>query len=48
MGVDVPPGTPFAIAIAVEQLTAELPDGQWFPGNRLSRDFTATPNRQTV
>jgi hypothetical protein len=35
------PGTPFAIALAIEQLTAELPDGQWFPGLRLSRDFTA-------
>lgn len=35
------PGTPFAIAVAIEQLTAELPDGQWFPGQRLSRDFTA-------
>jgi EspG family len=35
------PGTPFAIAVAVEQLTAQLPDGQWFPGRRLSRDFSA-------
>jgi hypothetical protein len=35
------PGTPFAIAIAIEQLTAGLPDGQWFPGQRLSRDFSA-------
>src|SRR5271168_735802 len=34
------PGTPFAIGVAVEQLTAELPDGDWFPGKRLSRDFT--------
>ena len=34
------PGTSFAIAVAVEQLTAELPDGDWFPGKRLSRDFT--------
>jgi hypothetical protein len=34
------PGTTFAIAVAVEQLTAELPDGEWFPGNRLSRDFS--------
>jgi hypothetical protein len=33
------PGTPFAIAVAIEQLTALLPDGQWFPGQRLSRDF---------
>jgi hypothetical protein len=35
------PGTPFAIAVAVDQLTAHLPDGQWFPGTRLSRDFSA-------
>jgi hypothetical protein len=35
------PGTPFAIAVAVERLTAHLPDGQWFPGQRLSRDFSA-------
>ncbi|WP_066917489.1 ESX secretion-associated protein EspG [Mycobacterium interjectum] len=34
------PGTPFAIAVAVEQLTALLPEGQWFPGRRLSRDFS--------
>lgn len=34
------PGTDFAIAVAIEQLTATLPDGQWFPGQRLSRDFT--------
>ncbi len=41
------PGTPFAIAVAVEQLTAQLPDGHWFAGNRLSRDFS-TSNPQTV
>ena len=35
------PGTPFAIAVAVEQLTAQLTDGHWFPGQRLSRDFSA-------
>ncbi len=35
------PGTPFAIAVAIEQLTALLPDGQWFPGQRLFRDFSA-------
>jgi hypothetical protein len=35
------PGTPYAIALATEQLTAGLPDGQWFPGLRLSRDFSA-------
>lgn len=34
------PGTPFATAVAVEQLTALLPDGHWFPGQRLSRDFS--------
>ncbi|BBZ37035.1 ESX secretion-associated protein EspG [Mycobacterium conspicuum] len=35
------PGTPFAIAVAVEQLTANLPDGQWFSDHRLVRDFSA-------
>ncbi|GLD21182.1 ESX-3 secretion-associated protein EspG3 [Mycobacterium kiyosense] len=35
------PGTPFATAVAIEQLTSYLPDGQWFPGHRLSRDFSA-------
>jgi hypothetical protein len=35
------PGTPFATAVAIEQLTGLLPDGQWFPGRRLSRDFSA-------
>ncbi|SPM29307.1 ESX secretion-associated protein EspG [Mycobacterium terramassiliense] len=34
------PGTPFAIAVAVEQLVGLLPEGQWFPGRRLSRDFS--------
>jgi EspG family len=34
------PGTPLAIAVAVEQLIAQLPDGHWFPGERLSRDFS--------
>ncbi len=34
------PGNPFAIAVAIEQLTALLPEGQWFPGRRLSRDFS--------
>jgi len=38
------PGTAFAIAVAVEQLTGELPDGEWFPGKRLSRDFSAQTN----
>ncbi len=35
------PGTPFAIAVAVEQLISSLPDGQWFPGHRLARDFSS-------
>ena len=35
------PGTPFAIAVAIEQLTALLPDHQWFSGRRLARDFSA-------
>ncbi len=35
------PGTPYAIAVAIEHLTALLPEGQWFPGQRLSRDFSA-------
>jgi hypothetical protein len=34
------PGTDFATAVAIEQLTATLPEGTWFPGRRLSRDFT--------
>jgi hypothetical protein len=34
------PGTPFAIAVAIEHLTTSLPDRQWFPGQRLSRDFS--------
>ena len=34
------PGTPFAIAVAIEQLTANLPDGQWFSNHRLARDFS--------
>lgn len=33
------PGTPLAIATAVERLTATLPDGPWFPGLQLTRDF---------
>jgi hypothetical protein len=35
------PGTPFAIAAAIEQLTASLPDHQWFPSQRPARDFSA-------
>ena len=42
------PGTPFAIGVAVEQLTAQLPDGHWFEGNRLSRDFSTQSNPQSV
>jgi hypothetical protein len=38
------PGTDFAVAIAIEQLIDRLPDGQWFPGRRLARDFTAQPS----
>ncbi|OBI26612.1 secretion protein EspG [Mycobacterium sp. E1386] len=34
------PGTPFAIAVALEQLTALLPESDWFSGHRLARDFT--------
>ncbi|BBY23199.1 ESX secretion-associated protein EspG [Mycobacterium stomatepiae] len=34
------PGTPFAIAVAIEQLTGCLPDGPWFPNQRLSRDLS--------
>jgi hypothetical protein len=41
------PGTPFAVAVAVEQLIGQLAEGHWFEGNRLSRDFTST-NPQTV
>ncbi len=33
------PGTPLAIAAAVERLTAALPDGPWFPDLSLTRDF---------
>lgn len=39
------PGTPMAIAAAVERLTATLPDGCWFPDIRLTRDFHRTENR---
>ncbi len=35
------PGTPFAIAVALEQLTSLLPDSEWFSSQRLARDFTA-------
>lgn len=39
------PGTPLAIAAAVERLTATLPDGAWFPDIHLTRDFDRTENR---
>jgi hypothetical protein len=42
------PGTPFAIGVAVEQLTGQLPDDHWFDGNRLSRDFSTQSNPQSV
>ena len=42
------PGTPFSIGVAVEQLTGQLPDGHWFEGNRLSRDFSTQANPQSV
>jgi hypothetical protein len=42
------PGTPFAIGVAVEQLTDQLSDGHWFDGNRLSRDFSTQSNPQSV
>jgi hypothetical protein len=42
------PGTPFSIGVAVEQLTGQLPDGHWFEGNRLSRDFSTQSNPQSV
>ncbi|MFZ1161898.1 ESX secretion-associated protein EspG [Mycobacterium sp.] len=42
------PGDAFSIAVAVEQLTGQLPDGHWFEGNRLSRDFSTQSNPQSV
>jgi hypothetical protein len=33
------PGTPLAIATAIDRLTAALPDGSWFPDRQLTRDF---------
>lgn len=48
------PGTPLAIATAIERLTATLPDGQWFPNQQLTRDFDSDQRtehqqwRQTV
>lgn len=37
------PGTPFAIAAAVERLTGSLPSGAWFPDLHLTRDFDTRP-----
>ncbi|BBX10421.1 ESX secretion-associated protein EspG [Mycolicibacterium aichiense] len=34
------PGSPFAIALALDRLTATLPDGRWYPSATLTRDFT--------
>ena len=42
------PGAAFAIAVAVEQLTAELPNGHWFEGKRLSRDFTTQSSSRAI
>jgi hypothetical protein len=48
------PGTPLAIANAIERLTATLPDGAWFPDLQLTRDFDSDQRteqhqwRQTV
>lgn len=33
------PGTPFAIACAIDNLAATLPNGRWFETSRLTRDF---------
>jgi hypothetical protein len=33
-------GTDFAIALALQNLTATLPDGLWFPSANVARDFT--------
>ena len=48
------PGTPLAIAAAMERLTSTLPDGQWYPHQQLTRDFDSDQRtehqqwRQTV
>jgi hypothetical protein len=39
------PGTPWAIAVAIEQLTATLPGGRWFPTIPLIREFTTPLER---
>jgi len=40
------PGTPVAIAAAVERLVATLPDGPWFPGHAVTRDFDEHPRQR--
>ncbi|OBB03629.1 secretion protein EspG, partial [Mycobacteriaceae bacterium 1482268.1] len=40
------PGTPFAIATALDRLIAALPDGSWFPDLQLTRDFDHTTEHQ--
>ncbi|MDY6999724.1 MAG: ESX secretion-associated protein EspG [Actinomycetota bacterium] len=40
------PGTVTAIASAVERLNAALPDGAWFPGHALTRDFDVHPQQR--
>lgn len=40
------PGTPFAVAAAVERLTATLPGGAWFPALHLTRDFDSYDTRE--
>jgi EspG family len=40
------PGTPFAIATAVDRLIAALPDGSWFPDLQLTRDFDKRTENQ--
>jgi len=40
------PGTPFAIATAVDRLIAALPDGSWFPDLQLTRDFEQRTDNQ--
>lgn len=42
------PGTPFAIAAAVERLTGSLPSGPWFPDLNLTRDFDAETTEDTT
>lgn len=40
------PGTPLAIAAAVERLNAALPDGPWFPDHAVTRDFDEHPQQR--